>query len=285
MAYVAPFIKPILAHVYDPARADPKGMWMSEKLDGVRACWTGDRLLTRTGKPIAAPASWLKRLPPAVALDGELTLGRGRFQDTVSVVRSKSGRDADWASVRYCVFDAPAAGGPFSHRQDLVLAAAQARADAVRAEGAPAVVTAVSQEVCRGPDHLERELEAMLAAGGEGLMLRDPASMYEPGKRTRALLKVKRFLDAEAEVLEHVAGKGKHTGRMGALRVRCLENGSEFKIGTGFDDARRADPPAVGAVVTYKYQERTRAGAPRFPVFLREREREPQGTEPDTSRD
>ena len=62
--------------------------------------------------------------------------------------------------------------------------------------------------------------------------------MYEPGKRTRALLKVKRFLDAEAEVLEHVAGKGKHTGRTGALRVRCLENGSEFKIGTGFDDAR-----------------------------------------------
>ena len=165
MAYSAPFIKPILAHVYDPARADPKGMWMSEKLDGVRACWTGDRLLTRTGKPIAAPASWLRRLPPAVALDGELTLGRGRFQDTVSVVRSKSGRDADWEAVRYCVFDAPAAGGPFSHRHDLVLAAARAKTDGV--------VAAVQQEVCRGPEHLERELEAMLAAGGEGLMLRD----------------------------------------------------------------------------------------------------------------
>jgi DNA ligase-1 len=258
----APFVKPILAHSYDPARVDPGGFWVSEKFDGVRACWTGDRLLTRTGKPIHAPADWTAALPRGVALDGELTLGRGRFQDTVSIVRTKKpGREAEWAAVRYHVFDAPAAAGPFEERLAAV----------ARVAAASPVVDAVAQERCRGPDHLEDLLRSMLGAGGEGLMLRAAGSPYEPGKRTRARLKVKRFHDAEAVVVAHVAGRGKHKGRLGALRVACAETGAEFKIGTGFTDEQRGAPPAVGTTVTYKYQEKTRAGVPRFPVYLRVR--------------
>ena len=257
----APFVKPILAHVYDPSRVgSPTGYWISEKFDGVRACWTGDRLLTRTGKPICAPPAWTAGLPRGVALDGELTLGRGRFQDTVSVVRTrKSGREDEWDAVRYQVFDAPATDGAFEARLAVV----------ARAAAASPVIVAVPQVRCRGPAHLSALLRATLDAGGEGLMLRAAASPYEAGKRTHALLKVKRFRDAEAVVVEHVAGRGKHAGRMGALRVACVDTGQVFKIGTGFTDAQRADPPAVGSTVTYKYQEKTRAGMPRFPVFLR----------------
>lgn len=261
------FIKPILAHSFDPARVDPEGYWVSEKFDGVRACWTGDRLLTRTGKAIHAPGAWLAALPPGVALDGELTLGRGRFQDTVSIVRRKlKVSEEDWAGVRYLVFDAPAAAGPF---EDRLVALRAALGKGRGGEGA--VVVDVAQERCEGGAHLDRLLEAMLAGGGEGLMLRAPGSAYKPGKRTRDLLKVKRFHDAEATVIEHVPGKGKHKGRLGALRVKCPATGVEFKVGTGFSDAQRQDPPPVGAAVTYKYQEKTRAGAPRFPVFLRVR--------------
>ena len=100
-------------------------------------------------------------------------------------------------------------------------------------------------------------------------MLRAPGSRYVPG-RSEVLLKVKSFYDAEATVVGHLPGTGKHTGRLGALQVE-LPDGTRFKVGTGFTDAEREDPPAVGTVVTFRYQELTRAGVPRFPSFLRER--------------
>jgi DNA ligase-1 len=55
-------------------------MLMSEKLDGMRAVWDGEGLYSRTGKPVSAPPSFFEQLPPGFALDGELFLGRKRFQ-------------------------------------------------------------------------------------------------------------------------------------------------------------------------------------------------------------
>ena len=56
---------------------------------------------------------------------------------------------------------------------------------------------------------------------------------------------------------------------MGALI--CKDSGKRFKIGTGFKDSDRDAPPQIGMCVTYKYQEKTKAGLPRFPVFMRVR--------------
>jgi len=69
-------------------------------------------------------------------------------------------------------------------------------------------------------------------------------------------------------------GKGKHTGKMGALKVE-LPNGKFFFVGGGFSDAQREDPPAIGSIITYKYQEMSSAGIPRFPTFLRVRQGAP----------
>jgi DNA ligase-1 len=102
--------------------------------------------------------------------------------------------------------------------------------------------------------------------GGEGLMLREPGSNYQSGRST-SLLKVKTFHDAEAVVIGHEAGKGKHTGRLGALVVR-LPSGITFSVGTGFTDAARSTPPPVGATITFRYQELTEAGVPRFPSYV-----------------
>ena len=103
-------------------------------------------------------------------------------------------------------------------------------------------------------------------------MLRKPAAPYKGGRSTD-LLKVKRFMDAEARVIGHKSGSGRHAGRMGAL-VCVNDAGKRFKVGTGFTDAQRDVPPAIGSVVTYRYQETTAAGVPRFPVFDRVRARE-----------
>src|SRR5580765_3914457 len=96
-------------------------------------------------------------------------------------------------------------------------------------------------------------------------MLRQPGSKYHAG-RSSTLLKVKSFKDAEAIVIGHQAGAGRHKGRLGALLVR-LADGTEFAIGTGFSDRQRENPPAIGATVTFRYQELSDGGVPRFPSF------------------
>jgi DNA ligase-1 len=100
-------------------------------------------------------------------------------------------------------------------------------------------------------------------------MLRQPGSKYEAGRST-TLLKVKNFHDADAEVIEHVAGKGRHKGRLGALVVR-MPDGTEFSVGTGFSDKQRGSPPPIGSTITYRYQELSTGGVPRFPSFVRYR--------------
>jgi DNA ligase-1 len=248
----------LLATIWDGS-SDPTGWWMSEKLDGVRALWDGNRLLSRQGNVFAAPPWFVEELPD-VALDGELWIGRRKFQETVSVVRSK-GEHEGWKQVRFLAFDAPTRSTPWEERLKFL----QQLFPSKRKGKSRAAV--VEQALCKGVDHVRTELQRVEKVGGEGVMLRQPGSSYEAG-RSGTLLKVKSFLDAEATVLRHQPGRGKLRGVMGALLV-SLPDGTEFAVGTGFSDRERADPPPVGSVITFRYQELSKAGVPRFPSFVR----------------
>ena len=246
----------LLAHPWEHDR-DLTGWWMSEKLDGMRAWWDGQRLLSRLGNEVLAPAWFLEGLP-AEPLDGELWIARGQFQKTMSIVRS-GGKGPRWKEVRYVLFDAPGrAEAPFEER----LAWLAERFPA----GSHPYAAFHAHVVCEGLEHLRAELDRVEGIGGEGLMLRQPQSRYVAG-RSHTLLKVKKFFDAEARVVGHQAGTGKHKGRMGALKV-VLGDGTAFAIGTGFSDAERSAPPPVGAVVTFRYQELSQDGVPRFASYV-----------------
>jgi DNA ligase-1 len=238
------------------AGSDPAGWWMSEKLDGVRATWDCRTLATRSGQEIHAPQWFLDGLPSGEPLDGELWIGRGLFQKTVGVVRSHGGGD-DWRAVRFAAFDAPVASGGFEERQ-------AALRDAIGSDGQAFVLP---QLRCEGQAHMLKELARIESVGGEGLMLRQPASRYER-KRSGTLLKVKTFHDAEATVIGYESGTGRNAFCVGAL-VAQLQDGTEFRVSSGLTDALRRDPPAVGTVFTFKYQQLTDAGVPRFPSFHR----------------
>lgn len=248
----------LLANTWD-ATIDPYGWWMSEKLDGVRALWDGQRFISRQGNQFAAP-EWFCRDLPEVMLDGELWIGRREFQQTVSVVRSR-GQNEGWKKVRFLVFDAPALDDRWENRMAFL---ERLLCDGGRRR---AVVTMVEHVLCEGLSHLQSQLKKVEKKGGEGIMLREPGSVYEAG-RSPTLLKVKSFLDAEATVLAHQPGQGKFEGLMGALVVE-LADGTQFSVGTGFSDYERANPPAVGSVITFRYQELSKSGVPRFPSFVR----------------
>lgn len=248
----------LLASTWDDS-IDPSGWWMSEKLDGVRALWDGKRFVSRQGNPFLAPDWFCEELPNAV-LDGELWIGRREFQQTVSVVRSRDRNDG-WKKVRFVVFDAPARNEAWEKRMSFLEQLLPGRSQK------DALATTLEHVRCEGMPHLQKQLKKIEKAGGEGLMLREPGSAYEAG-RSSTLLKVKRFLDAEATVVEHQPGRGKFRGLMGALVVE-LSDGTQFSVGTGFSDVERSNPPPVGSVITFQYQELSKTGVPRFPSFVR----------------
>jgi len=246
----------LLAQNYDP-NMDPTGWWMSEKLDGIRAMWDGQRVISRNGNQFAAPPWFVENFPP-FKLDGELWLGRGQFDETSSIVRSSM--DKGWNRIRFMMFDIPEArAGLFEERQAILHELVKTR------KFHNAIV--VPQSRCLSKPYFDKALDLAIAAGAEGLMLRKPKSLYI-GKRSATLLKAKRMHDAEAVVVGHQPGEGKFTSMMGALE--CLtDRGVAFRVGTGFTDAQRTNPPPIKSVITFRYQELSKDGVPRFPAFVR----------------
>lgn len=241
--------KPLLAREWIDQPSE--GWFLSEKLDGVRAIWTGRRLISRNGNEFLAPQWFLESLPSGVALDGELYCGRGQFQKAVSIVRKKTPQDAEWRGVRFVVFDAPLHSGTFAERLAMLRQLQQ--------------IDLLDQIVCRGEDHLIEQLDSITACGGEGVMLRDPSSIYQQG-RSSSLLKVKKFDSDEAELIGSEQGEGKFSGMIGALVLRW--NQVIFRVGTGLNESQRHACPPIGSMVSFGYCGLTDSGVPRFPTFL-----------------
>ena len=249
---------PLLARDW-PADADPAGHLVSEKLDGVRALWDGRALRFRSGRPITAPA-WFTQHLPAEPLDGELWLGRGRFEAVSGLLRRAQVDDAGWRAVQYQVFELPGASGSFAERA--------ARLQDLAGRALPqAPWAALAQQPVAGRAGLAQRLASVLAAGGEGLMLHRADAPAASG-RGPWLFKHKPLHDADAVVLAHLPGQGRLRGLLGALRVRT-DGGVTLAIGTGFSDADRHLPPAVGERITFTHSGHTAGGVPRFASYLR----------------
>lgn len=248
----------LLAQSWD-GELDLTGWWLSEKLDGVRAYWDGKTLMSRTGNTFYAP-DWFVEHLPSEPLDGELFVGRKKFQETVSVVR-RMDKSEDWRRVCFVLFDAPGTEGVFEKRL--------ARCREISNQAMSPYLKSLDHSECKGLEHLQEELARIESLGGEGLMARKPGSLYQRS-RSFTLVKIKNFLDAEAIIVGYQAGAGRHKGRMGSLQVE-LPNGVQFSVGTGFSDQQRENPPAVGSIICFRYQELSRDGVPRFPSFVGER--------------
>ena len=256
----------LLAHKYE--NTDPTGLLASEKYDGVRAIWDGSQLKSRSNKNFYAPDWFLQLLPSDHALDGELYIKRGSFENTFSVVSKKIPVDDEWKQIKYMLFDLPSSSEkPFENRlSELhdIIPRSNSRLQVAK------------HTLVKSREHMDTMLRDILSKGGEGIMLRNPASMYQQ-KRTKNLLKVKPNDDAEAVIVGMVEGKGKDSGRLGALEVVLKsDNSIKFKIGSGLTDQLRENlwsnkNSYIGDTVTFGYTGVTKYGVPRHPVFIRKR--------------
>ncbi|WP_346350664.1 DNA ligase [Oceanimonas sp. AH20CE76] len=252
-----------LASEYAP-HYNPADFLVSEKLDGVRAYWNGRELMSRAGNVFAVPGWFIEGFPDT-PLDGELWLGRGRFAELSAAVRRFEPQDEEWRRIRFMVFDTPDSKRPFEQRSEQLK-------QQIASLNVPWLQWVTQQRVSDAAA-LAALLDEINAQGGEGLMLHHRQALYTAG-RNQNLLKLKQFQDAEATVLAYLPGQGKYTGMMGALLVET-DDGRRFKLGTGFSDEQRRNPPALGSTVTYRYRGETATGLPRFASFWRVREDAP----------
>ena len=238
------------------------GWLASEKLDGVRAYWDGEILLSRQGKRLNAPQSFTKNFPK-FALDGELYAKELRFEEIQASVMDKLPDEKAWGRLKFHIFDVPEASGGLLDRLEVL-------AKFLKNEPNDNL-TIIKQIKMRDNAQFLKFTKDIIAKGGEGAVVREPNAAYDRG-RSQNVLKYKKFNDAECVVVAHKVGQGKFSGFLGSVVCENLSNKKRFKIGSGFSDKERANPPKIGSVITYKYQNLTAKGLPRFPVFLRVRE-------------
>ncbi len=233
---------------------------VSEKLDGVRGYWDGEKLMSRQGNVINAPEWFIKKFP-SEALEGELWINRSSFEKVSQTTRCQTCDNEAWRDVRFMIFDLPKSSEIFSKRYEAMkILVAQADSKYLQV---------IDQFEVEDAAALKKNLNLVIKNGGEGLMLHRKNSRYI-AKRTDDLLKLKTFEDDEAQVIAHIAGKGKNTGKLGALLVENSQK-IRFKIGSGFSEEQRKTPPKIGSTITYKFFGKTKNGTPRFASFWRER--------------
>lgn len=250
----------LLANIYQPG-INLQDYWVSEKLDGVRAYWDGKHLISRQGNIYPAPA-WFIAALPNIALDGELWLDREQFAQLSGLVRRQASSDADWRDIKYMIFDLPGSDDTFDERLKQL--------EQIIGVINTAHIQLIQQYKISSHEALMQKLDDIVQQGGEGLMLHRGSSRHNKG-RSNDLLKLKTYLDAEALVIKHIPGSGKYKGMMGSILVETADK-KRFRIGTGFSDKERKNPPDIGSLITYKYFGLTSNGIPRFASFVRVRD-------------
>lgn len=280
-------------------------------------------LWTRYGKVIHAPNFFINNLPK-IPLDGELWLGHGRFQETSSIVK-RHNPDDRWKNIKYMIFDSPSlnsifADGKINNQnfkkefkgilewiklEEISFQMSQYCAFEAVYHRLKVMKIPNLLEQIRLPFQTEaaiRQMEmyykAVLARGGEGLVLRCHTSTWTP-ERSHYCLKYKPHNDAEGKVVGYYWGKetdvgrsvsgeatDRNIGKLGALKIEY--QGKIFKIGSGINDAERIvipsnaccpgeeiskdyDCPAfpLNSVITFKYRELTDEGIPKEASYWR----------------
>jgi len=251
-----------LAHTYEPDKHDIKGWYASEKLDGVRARWINNKLVSRYQKEFPVPKEILDKIANEIGtnpVDGELYAGRGNFQKLVSIVKNGASTVEDYAPVAYHIFDVVDETLNYKERMLKYL-------ETKDIDNPEHFTKIVEINQVNNVDDVIKLSEEIFEYGGEGLILRDPNVPYIYG-RTKHLLKVKMIDTMEVEVIDHQQGEGRNEGRLGALICKT-DAGRHVKVGSGLTDEIRQNPPGKGTIITISYMGLTDLKIPRHPVFL-----------------
>ena len=269
-------IKAMLAHKYNEDKADYPA-FIQPKLDGVRCLFTAKGAFSRANNQFMNVEHIEQALKPFFAknpttvLDGELYNHglKDDFEKIISLVKKKKPTDNDRAEaaelVQYHIYDvASMTIGTYTDRYLFILAEKSLK-------NKPCLQVIDNNLVLDFDDAIVMH-KKNLKLGYEGSMYRTPSGKYK-GTRSWDLMKFKDFHDAEATIVDFVAGKGKRTGTLGKFIMQDDE-GVEFGCppGKGYNYDALAEmlenaAQYVGQLATFTYFERTKAGSYRHPHY------------------
>lgn len=232
--------------------------YVSEKLDGIRAYWNGHQLISKQGNIFTAP-TWFIASFPTTAMDGELWIARQQFETVSGIARTQDNQNEQWKQIKFMIFDLPKSTASFEQRIN--------KMQTLVTDTNSPYLQMIEQQKITNTEALFDLLNKVVMGKGEGLMLHHQDALYQT-KRSRDLMKLKKFEDAEATVIAYLPGKGKYEGLLGAILVKN-EEGVTFKIGSGFSDEERSTPPPIGSLITYRFTGKTNNNIPRFASFVR----------------
>lgn len=285
--------KPMLAATLPPDQMPTFPVLATPKLDGIRALKQGGSLVSRSYKliPNLRIRKALEVLLPDGA-DGEIVVGK-TFQECTSAVMTIA--TATETPVSYFWFDHVSRGVKQPYEERVQAIREYAATNAMTLNGV--TVVPLLPTLVKSAEELAAFEEDCLDQGFEGVIVRRPDGPYKQGRSTLKegyLLKIKRFSDAEATVVDaeemmhnkndattDAFGSKKHShhqagmvaaGVLGALVVETAD-GVRFNVGTGFSMEDRKTlwgrrKTLIGKLVRYKYFEVGVKTAPRHPVFL-----------------
>lgn len=267
-------MKPMLAHNLEKKRNHVKFPGIVQpKLDGVRCEYDGNSFFSRTEKPILGVPKLLTAVQEHFndyKLDGEIFRRDLKFEDINSSV-SRKVNIAENESLEYWIYDTPK-NVSFDSRWLTMIKEFLPDLD-FRIKFCPT-------SIVKNWAELERQFKVYLKLGYEGLIYRNKDAEYEMDKRSNALLKYKQWFDMEVEIIGLDKGSGRLSETLGALVCQLEDKGSKrlVKVGSGLTDEQRdiiwCQPAKyINKRITIKYQELSKYGIPRFPTFLRFKEK------------
>jgi ATP-dependent DNA ligase len=263
--------------------ANPVGWWASEKFDGYRALWNGKEFLSRNGNKYEVPVWFSALMPPDIALDGELWMGRCKFNEC-GLFRKKVPIDKEWldGQVKYTVFDMPGINEPFEKRMLLLHGVVSDRCKCTASLNLPLAgkfnircpITVTKHTQIKSLEELHSMFKTVTDAGGEGVMIRQPGSMYEP-KRSSTLLKMKVTFDTECRIVGYKNGTGKYKGLLGSFECKLIKGSKQPFHVAGMNDVIRHNYMSshpIDTIITIQYNDVSNHGIPRHPRYLRKRD-------------
>jgi DNA ligase 1 len=273
------FRSPMLAKNYDDLKkplAFP--VFSQPKLDGMRCVTSKDGMVSRGGKPIFSAPHIRKfladffRSQPDVVLDGELYshVFKDDFNKIISLVKKQKPNQQDLADsaehIEYWVYDIQDTSCGFSDRLEFLKGEL-----ADLSKNTNLKIRVVWTMEAQNQLDLDSMMDRYLKDGFEGQMVR----LDKPYEFTRSasLLKRKLMQDEEFEIVDVIEGLGKRAGLAGAIKLR-LPNGETFNSSIIGDmkyctELLKNKQDVIGKMATIKFQNKTPAGVPRFPEFLR----------------
>ena len=245
---------------------NPKGLYISPKLEAIHCFWDGENMWSVRGKKYSPPKYFVEGFPKG-ALDGWLMMGEGNMGKCIQVIKKARPSEIEWNELRFVVLDSPGLEMPFYQRL--------MKLKEVFSNNTNPYIKLQAYERCEGVEHFDKAMKQIESTLGNGIRLKNPESFYITGRKGGGTFEVRARYEGIGVVGSYLKGRGKNEtdGKVVGLEIISERdghpNGVSFKISKGLPRNLEKGLPGVGSNIVYSFKGLFGNGTPKTPTFIR----------------